>query len=120
MKNKRREKFLLGLMGVLVFLASLPFTSYAVPMTMGYQGHLTDSKGDPVNGNADITFKIYSVSSGGSHVWTETHNSVEVTDGIFSVILTGLTTTMFLPFFFPRCGFHALGVCPPLTLEAYP
>ncbi len=94
MKNKRRGKFVLGIMTVLFFLAFLPCTSYAVPMTMNYQGYLTDSNGDPVDGTVDITFKIYSVSSGGSHLWAETHNSVEVDDGIFNVILTGLTTTI--------------------------
>jgi microcystin-dependent protein len=54
--------------------------------TINYQGYLTDSSGNPVNDTLDMVFRLYSVESGGSHLWTETQ-SVEVQDGLFSVLL---------------------------------
>jgi microcystin-dependent protein len=100
---------------VIVILALLPPTSAAAaPRQAGmsatgatsavaglltYQGYLTDSGGDPINGNADFQFGIYAAETGGSPVWEELHNNVVVTDGYFSVLLgttTPLTTTAFV------------------------
>lgn len=59
-----------------------------------YQGRLADSGGSPLNGPYALTFKLYSLPSGGSALWTETWsggNSVQVEDGLFSVMLGSLT-----------------------------
>jgi len=47
------------------------------------------------NGNYDFEFKIYTVASGGTAIWTETRtsaNQVTVTDGIFRVSLGSITS----------------------------
>ncbi|MFZ2095670.1 MAG: hypothetical protein WAV05_03440 [Anaerolineales bacterium] len=58
-----------------------------IPHLINYQGMLTDDGGVPLNGSYDLTFSIYSISSGGSALWDETHNDVLIEDGLFSVIL---------------------------------
>ncbi|MDP2896143.1 MAG: hypothetical protein Q8Q12_06235, partial [bacterium] len=66
----------------------------AVPLLINYQGELrSPTTGDPVpDGSYDVVFKIYDVQSGGTKLWEGTHstgngNPVQVTNGIFSVIL---------------------------------
>lgn len=70
---------------------------------IGYQGFLKTASGNPVaNGNYDMVFTIYSVSSGGTALWTGTHtatngNPVAVTNGSFHTYLgsgTGNTMTV--------------------------
>ncbi|MBI2482155.1 MAG: hypothetical protein HYV76_01135 [Candidatus Vogelbacteria bacterium] len=54
---------------------------------INYQGKLTDSSNVAVSdGNYSIVFSLYTVSSGGSNVWTET-KTVTVTNGLFSTML---------------------------------
>jgi hypothetical protein len=53
---------------------------------MNYQGYLTDSLGNPINGAVSMTFSIWTDSSSGSQLWTETQN-VTVDSGLFNVIL---------------------------------
>ena len=70
----------------------------ALPPTLNYQGHLTDSGGAPVNASLSITFNLYNVSAGGIAVWSESQ-TVTVNQGIFSVELgangSPLSATMF-------------------------
>ena len=58
---------------------------------INYQGKLTTSAGVAVaNGTYNMEFILYTVSSGGSGIWTETRtgaNKVQVTNGLFSVML---------------------------------
>ncbi len=57
------------------------------PKTLNYQGYLTDSGGNSVSdGNQNITFRIYNVSTGGVALWTEAR-TVTTSDGVFSVVL---------------------------------
>ena len=67
-----------------------------VPYKVNFQGRLTGSTGDVVaDGSYNIRFRIYSVSTGGSAVWTETRettNRISVTNGLFSVQLGDVTT----------------------------
>jgi hypothetical protein len=51
------------------------------------QGQLTYSNGDPIDSTVAITFDIYNVPSSGTSMWSETHSSVTVTDGVFDVVL---------------------------------
>jgi hypothetical protein len=67
-----------------------PLLVPVVPWTMNYQGILKDSGGTPLNGQHDLTFTIYRWDQSASqyaNVWTETHNDVQITDGLFSVAL---------------------------------
>jgi hypothetical protein len=59
---------------------------------------LTETDGTPIDGAVSIVFTIYDDSTGGNPKWTETHAAVQVTDGLFSVILGStapLTDTVF-------------------------
>ncbi len=62
-----------------------------IPKLINYQGKLTDANSLPVNGTRSITFSIYESATGGSALWSETHASVTVTDGIFSILLGSVT-----------------------------
>lgn len=81
----------LGLL-VLVLLTSPSFGE--IPKLMNYQGMLTQSDGTtPVsNGNYNLTFKIYGSAGGTDSLWRENHPSVQVTNGLFNVILGSVTT----------------------------
>lgn len=55
------------------------------------QGRLTDSNGNPLNGNYTITFSLYTVSSGGTAKCTNT-KTVSVTNGLFSTHIASCTS----------------------------
>jgi hypothetical protein len=61
------------------------------PNLVNYQGVLKDSGGNPLTGTYSITFSLYSVSTGGTALWTETQGSVSVSNGLFSVLLGSVT-----------------------------
>jgi len=62
-------------------------TTAAINEQINYQGKLTDSAGDAVADTTySIVFRLYTVSSGGTNIWTETQ-SVTTTNGLFSVML---------------------------------
>jgi hypothetical protein len=69
----------------------------AVPRTLTYQGYLLSGSGQPVSGPVEVTFKLYDAASGGSALWAETHASVLVSNGLFTVTL-GSVTPLSLPF----------------------
>jgi microcystin-dependent protein len=92
----------------LILLLSLSFllwtTGYglsiahaAIPRVMNYQGKATDKAGAPLNGNYNLTFRIYNAPTGGAAKWTETQSNIVITNGIFQVQL-GLATQLNLPF----------------------
>jgi hypothetical protein len=61
-----------------------------VPWMMNYQGILKDSGGAPLTGSHNLTFTIYRWDQTLSQfvsVWTETHNGVNLTNGLFDVEL---------------------------------
>lgn len=59
--------------------------------TITYQGRLTNSTGIALTGNYPITFKLYSVASGGSELWSESWPAVDVQNGLFQVLLGSIT-----------------------------
>ncbi|MGB2804982.1 MAG: hypothetical protein WBD64_08825, partial [Candidatus Zixiibacteriota bacterium] len=70
-----------------MFLAVAPMATADVPNQMNYQGQLTDDLGAPLDTIVSMTFTIYSDSSGGMVLWTETQTGVEVSGGLFNVLL---------------------------------
>ncbi len=73
---------------------SLAITSVAaaVPMEFAHQGRLLDVLGQPVDGTVSLRFRLYDSASGGVVQWEETHSSVVVSAGYYSVVLgTGPT-----------------------------
>jgi hypothetical protein len=56
--------------------------------TMNYQGYLTDGSSNPLDGNYDMVFGLWDADTGGTREWgDETHASVSVSNGLFSVVL---------------------------------
>ena len=68
--------------------AALPTSTFAlVPGEVNFQGLLSASDGNPVTGNVDLSFSLFAAETGGSELWSEDHDAVEVLDGIYSVSL---------------------------------
>ena len=72
-------------------------STLAMPSKMSYQGVLTDNNEVPQNGTFTMTFGLYTTPTGGSPIWSETQNAVQVTNGIFNVLL-GSNTPINLAF----------------------
>ena len=58
-----------------------------LPVTVPFQGFLTDDVGIVVDGMVDLDLAIYAVDSGGVALWSESHPDVVVDDGLFTVYL---------------------------------
>lgn len=68
-------------------LLFLPLTHAAVPTLINFQGLVVDEKEGPLNGKHNMTFIIWSADLEGKALWTESHEGVLVTDGLFTVTL---------------------------------
>jgi hypothetical protein len=80
---------------VLLAAAALIFVQAGfaqVPRTMSYQGYYTKN-GQPFTGSYQMIFKLYTVQSGGSQVWSQTFSSVPISKGVYSVVLDVSTIT---------------------------
>lgn len=73
---------------VLLALASATASS---PQVISHQGYLTSHEGIALTGTHSLTFGIYDVASGGAPIWTETHATVEVADGLYSLLLGSIS-----------------------------
>jgi len=98
MRKEPPKKSIFHLILISLVIAAILFPSDAFAVAginkqLPYQAVLKTSAGVNVaDGDLDMLFKIYSVSTGGSPLWTGTHtaangNAVTVTDGVFSVLL---------------------------------
>lgn len=83
-----RKLLCLSLVIVCLFALSL---QAEVPQRTSYQGYLTDNSNNPLNGSYDLTFKIYDDSIGSNILYEETHTGVPVVEGLFSVLIGGLS-----------------------------
>ena len=85
------------LCGSVLFLGNTATAVTTAPTKMNFQGRLTDSAGNAKpNGVYNMTFRLFTASSGGSAVWTEVRavsasTGVTVTNGLFSVRLGDAT-----------------------------
>ena len=62
--------------------------------TIAYQGRLADADGNPLTDTYNMVFRLYDVASGGVFLWGEQwtgSNGVQVSDGLFNVMLGSLT-----------------------------
>ncbi|PWH19730.1 MAG: hypothetical protein DDG59_02145 [Anaerolineae bacterium] len=69
-----------------IFASALVITACGPDKTIGYQGHLTDSSGNPINGNVSITFRLWtceSCTTSGDKVFEKTA-TVNVVNGLFN------------------------------------
>ncbi|PKK82288.1 MAG: hypothetical protein CVT49_14545 [candidate division Zixibacteria bacterium HGW-Zixibacteria-1] len=83
--NRRRIPQII--MSILALFVTTIAIQAAVPNTMNYQGRLTNDQGQPVSATVSMTFTICDAETDGNSKWTETHPSVSVVDGLFSVVL---------------------------------
>jgi len=80
---------MLFLLAASTILAASAFA--AVPQQINYQGYLTDTGGNAMDTTVAMTFKLYTDSTAGTQLWTETRPSVSVAGGLFNVRLGQLT-----------------------------
>ena len=59
------------------------------------QGRLTNASGTPLNGTYSVTFKVYTVASGGTAVCTDGPKDITVSSGLFSDYVAGCSTSIF-------------------------
>ena len=93
--NKKNKKmlniFISSILFISFFLPSIFNSEAAFNKQINYQGKLTTSTNVAVaNGTYNMEFKLYTVPSAGTAIWTETRtsgNRVQVTSGLFSVML---------------------------------
>ncbi|MBI5739468.1 MAG: hypothetical protein HZA16_02005 [Nitrospirae bacterium] len=88
MINKLRGRLSQGIL-LLALMLKISYAFAAVPQTIDYQGYLTDSERNPVNGSVSLTFRIYNSPNGDATtaLWTETQEGVLVINGIYNVII---------------------------------
>src|SRR3954468_8667806 len=72
----------------------------AVPRWVKFSGTLLDQNGSPHTGVANVTFAVYSGSTGGTALWSETQNVTLDGNGKYTVLLgagvvDGLPTDLF-------------------------
>ena len=81
-----RKTHLLFLIPCYLLLATC--CSFAdVPRLISYQGRLTNAVGVPITGSHRITFKLYTVASGGLAIWTENQTTTLNAEGLYNVML---------------------------------
>lgn len=91
--------FTLVMIGILLWTQSVgavPFRAESAVSTgtIAYQGRLADSSGNPLTQTLNMSFRLYKAASGGAPLWTEQwtgSNGVQVSDGLFNVMLGSLT-----------------------------
>jgi hypothetical protein len=94
-RKKLAAVFSLGFFLVVFMCAQYPTPALAQTFNqqINYQGKLTTPASVAVaDGSYSMVFRLYTVATGGSNIWSETQ-SVTVTDGLFSVML-GTSTSL--------------------------
>lgn len=76
--------FFLSIFTTTIFAQSNP--------TLSIQGTVQNSNGAAVDdGSYSLTFKLYTVASGGSAIWTETQSGIPIKSGVYSAELGSVT-----------------------------
>ncbi|MCK4271625.1 hypothetical protein KAX22_03185 [bacterium] len=100
--------------------------SKAVPGQLNYQGYLVDAVDSvAVNATLGMTFRLFDLETKGAELWSETHPAVDVSNGLFQVLLGSVTvfpaglfdgTTLWLQ---TEVGAEVLSPRKPLVSVAY-
>lgn len=88
----RALRLLAGCLFFVLALGAGP-TRAEVPTQVAFQGLLLDSGGAPLNDSVDLDFELFDALVAGNSLWSESHLSVIVVDGVYSVNL-GQTTPL--------------------------
>lgn len=75
--------------GLLIFIVLLCIAGSALAQaTLSVQGTVKNSDGTAVsNGRYSFKFSLYTTESGGTPVWTETQDGIQVSGGVYSALL---------------------------------
>jgi len=65
--------------------------SKSVPNTLNYQGFLATADSSAVNASLEMTFRLFDSQTKGAELWSETHSMVEISNGLFHVLLGSVT-----------------------------
>ena len=77
---------------ILILLTFMQINLYSqVPNTLSWQGIVQDNNGANLDGQFNITTRLFDVSSGGTALWTETQNNVQISDGLANLTLGEVT-----------------------------
>ncbi|MGA2297403.1 MAG: hypothetical protein ABSG15_07650, partial [FCB group bacterium] len=92
------RSFLLVIISIL-FAALFSISVYSqIPVTLNYQGLLTDKNGKPLDDNTyTVTISIYNTPTGGTPLYSETINNVKTSGGYINLII-GKSNPLNLPF----------------------
>jgi hypothetical protein len=77
-------------LGALAFVAALPAAASAqgVPGTVNFTARIDGlPQGDDVQEALSLTFRLFDTNTGGTEAWSETHQAVDVVDGLIFVEL---------------------------------
>ncbi|MFH1688227.1 MAG: tail fiber domain-containing protein [bacterium] len=86
------RRFLVCVTALIMIAAGTIQAQQAQDQLISYQGYLTGPDGNPVpDGTYQITFGIYSDSTGGTPYWNETHSNVYASGGMFKLMLGSVT-----------------------------
>jgi len=77
----------LRVLALVLLWSGFDIASAAAPQTLGYQGHLADTGGNPITADLSITFRLYDVAGGGVALWSEVQPAVQVDGGNMAVEL---------------------------------
>lgn len=111
---------------LLICLWAFPQSLHAqgVVGTLNIQGTLKQNNGQPVDDGAyALTFKLYTAPTGGTALWTETQDSVNLVGGLYSVALgtvTPLTPNFDVPYWLGVTVGTGVEMQPRLALTAAP
>jgi hypothetical protein len=75
-----------------ILLLSSKFLFPQVPGTISYQGVLSDNSGNPINKNVEMKFALFPDSTSTKSLWSEDQQNVNITNGIFNVLLGSVTS----------------------------
>ena len=65
---------------------------------INYQGKLTNIGGTALDGTYDVTFKLYTLSSGGTAVWGGETHTLQISGGLINVMLGSSASLDSIPF----------------------
>jgi hypothetical protein len=71
---------------VAAFCLGISTVHSQITKTISYQGVLKDASGRRVTGTAALNLNIYAASGGGS-LYNDSHGSVDVVNGLFTVVI---------------------------------
>jgi len=82
-----QKRSFIGVLLAGILLICITGGTMAAPDLINYQGMIKTSAGVPLAGTVTLQFSLYNAPSDGTMVWGEVQNTVQVTNGIYNVLL---------------------------------